>query len=173
MRYLGRQSGRQCRLQFRVQRSDQTYNEVDRVCYESTILIFGNYIEVTRMKMLIVDDSLIIRRKIEREINLSELTEFYTATDGEDAIEMFLKHKPEMVTMDLTMPRMEGTECVKELVSIDPDVVILVISALADKTTAIRAVKNGAYGFLCKPFTETELNDALVKCIAFKKGLKN
>lgn len=125
------------------------------------------------MKMLIVDDSLIIRRKIEREINLPDLTEIFTAIDGEDAVEMYLKHRPELVTMDLTMPRMEGTECVKQLVDINPDVVILVVSALADKSTAIKAVKNGAYGFLCKPFKETELNEALSKCIAYSKGLKN
>lgn len=124
------------------------------------------------MKMLIVDDSLIVRRKIEREINLPELTEIRTAIDGEDAIEAFLSHRPELVTMDLTMPAMDGTECVKELVAIDPDTVILVISALADKATAIKAVKQGAYGFLCKPFTETQLNDALSKCIAFSKELK-
>ncbi|THB79674.1 MAG: response regulator [Desulfobulbaceae bacterium] len=124
------------------------------------------------MKMLIVDDSLIVRRKIEREINLADLTEIVTASDGEEAVEVFIKHKPELVTMDLTMPRMEGTECVKELAAIDPDAVILVISALADKATAIKAVKNGAYGFLCKPFTESDLNEALVKCIAFSKKLK-
>ncbi len=124
------------------------------------------------MKMLIVDDSLMIRRKIEREISIPELEKIYTANDGEEAIEVFLKRKPELVTMDLTMPRMEGTECVKELVAINPNVVILVISALADKATAIKAVKNGAYGFLCKPFTESDLNDAVVKCIAFSKELK-
>lgn len=124
------------------------------------------------MKMLIVDDSLIVRRKIEREINLPELQEIRTATDGEEAIEIFLEQKPDLVTMDLTMPRMEGTECVKQLAGIDPDAVILVISALADKVTAIKAVRNGAYGFLCKPFTESELNEALVKCIAFSNELK-
>ncbi len=123
------------------------------------------------MKMLVVDDSLIVRRKIEREINLPELDTVYTAIDGLDAIEVFLANKPDLVTMDLTMPSMEGTECVKELVSIDPNAVILVISALADKATAIKAVKQGAYGFLCKPFSESELNDALTKCIAFRKEL--
>lgn len=124
------------------------------------------------MKMLIVDDSLIVRRKIEREINLPELTDIYTANDGQEAVEAFKEHQPELVTMDLTMPKMDGTECVKQLVSINPDAVILVISALADKATAIKAVKQGAYGFLCKPFTETELNEALTKCIAFCNELK-
>ncbi len=124
------------------------------------------------MKMLIVDDSLIIRRKIEREINLPELTEIYTANNGQEAVEIFTTHEPELVTMDLTMPKMDGTECVKQLVSINPNTVILVISALADRATAIKAVKYGAYGFLCKPFTECEINEALTKCIAFSKELR-
>lgn len=123
------------------------------------------------MKMLIVDDSLIVRRKIERETNRADLKTIYSANDGEEAVKVFKRFKPELVTMDLTMPKMEGTECVKELISINPSTVILVISALADKATAIKAVKHGAYGFLCKPFTETELNDALKKCIAFSKEL--
>lgn len=124
------------------------------------------------MKMLIVDDSLIVRRKIEREINLPEVEEIYTANNGQEAVEVFKTHEPELVTMDLTMPNMDGTECVKKLVSINPNTVILVISALADKATAIKAVKHGAYGFLCKPFTKTELNEALTKCIAFSNELK-
>jgi two-component system chemotaxis response regulator CheY len=124
------------------------------------------------MKMLIVDDSLIVRRKIEREINLPEVEEIYTANNGQEAVEIFKTHEPELVTMDLTMPNMDGTECVRKLVAINPDTVILVISALADKATAIKAIKYGAYGFLCKPFTETELNEALTKCIAFSNELK-
>ncbi len=124
------------------------------------------------MKMLIVDDSLIVRRKIEREISLPDVKEIFTARDGQEAVDFFTRCRPDLVTMDLTMPEMDGTECVRQLVSIDPDVVILVISALSDKATAIKAVKHGAYGFLCKPFTERELNEALDKCIAFCKELK-
>lgn len=124
------------------------------------------------MKMLIVDDSLIVRRKIEREISLPEINEIYTARDGQEAVDLFKNHHPDIVTMDLTMPKMDGTECVKQLVSIDPNVIILVISALSDKATAIKAIKYGAYGFLCKPFTEQELNKALDKCIAFCKEVR-
>jgi len=124
------------------------------------------------MKILIVDDSLIIRRKIEREINIPELKEIYTANNGREAIEVFTAQEPDLVTMDLTMPKMDGTECVRQMVSLAPNTVILVISALADKATAIEAVKHGAYGFLCKPFTEFELNQALVKCVAFSKEIR-
>jgi two-component system chemotaxis response regulator CheY len=69
--------------------------------------------------------------------------------------------------MDLTMPEMDGNECVEQLVQRDPDIRILVISALADKTTAIDALERGASGFLCKPFSDRQLNDALRKLIAY------
>lgn len=124
------------------------------------------------MKMLIVDDSLIIRRKIEREIKLEGLTEVVTAKDGVEAVRKFTEHQPELVTMDLTMPNMQGPECVKQLVAIKPDTVILVISALADKATALQAIKNGAHGFLCKPFTEEELNQALAKLIDYTNKVR-
>jgi two-component system, chemotaxis family, chemotaxis protein CheY len=50
---------------------------------------------------------------------------------------------------------------VQQLVAINPDVLILVVSALADKATAVEAIEKGANGFLCKPFTDRQLNDAL------------
>lgn len=122
------------------------------------------------MKMLIVDDSLVIRRKIEREVQLPGLTGLLSARDGMEAVEVFTKHRPELVTMDLTMPAMDGTECVRQMISINPGVLILVISALADKATAIRAIRNGARGFLCKPFTEETLNTALARLVAYAKA---
>ena len=62
--------------------------------------------------------------------------------------------------MDLAMPEMGGVECVHEIMKIEPDVHILIISALADKATAIAALSLGANGLLCKPFTDDELNGA-------------
>ncbi len=72
---------------------------------------------------------------------------------------------PTLVTMDLTMPAMDGAECVAKLVQRDPRLRILVISALADKLTAIDALEKGASGFLCKPFSDRQLNDAMRKLI--------
>jgi two-component system chemotaxis response regulator CheY len=67
--------------------------------------------------------------------------------------------------MDLTMPNMDGEACIEELAKFLPDVQILVISALSDKATALRAIRKGAHGFLHKPFTETELLESLLELI--------
>jgi len=117
------------------------------------------------MKILIVDDSLIIRRQIERDLKISGIDEIYQAVNGLDAVKKCKQYKPEIVTMDLTMPEMDGVVCVKELMAINPQVMILVISALSDKATAIQAIKNGARGFICKPFTEDDLNKALMQLL--------
>ena len=60
------------------------------------------------------------------------------------------------------MPAMDGAECVAKLVQRDPQLRILVISALADKLTAIDALEKGASGFLCKPFSDRQLNEVMV-----------
>lgn len=114
-----------------------------------------------KLKLMICDDSNIIRRKIERELKIDRLQVISTAQNGRLAVEAFKKEPADVVTMDITMPEMDGIECVEKLVAIKPDVLILIISALSDKATAIEALKRGANGFLCKPFTDKQLTDAL------------
>jgi len=115
--------------------------------------------------LMIVDDSMIIRSRIERALKDNNLNIVGVAENGVVAVEMVKKTNPQIVTMDLTMPEMDGSECIEEILKINPDLIILVVSALADKATAIEAMKKGAHGFLCKPFTEAELNNAIKKLI--------
>jgi len=117
------------------------------------------------LKLLIVDDSNIMRRRIERSQQFDELAVVGTAANGVDAIELFHKMDPDLVTMDLTMPQMDGIECIAKLVELKPAVRILVISALADKATAVEAMEKGANGFLNKPFTDRQLNEAIAELI--------
>ncbi|HEY3784645.1 MAG TPA: response regulator [Steroidobacteraceae bacterium] len=116
-------------------------------------------------KLMIVDDSNIMRRRIERSQQFDELELVGSAANGVDAIEMFRKTDPDVVTMDLTMPQMDGIECIAKLVELKPAVRILVISALADKATAVEAMEKGANGFLNKPFTDRQLNEAIADLI--------
>jgi two-component system chemotaxis response regulator CheY len=118
------------------------------------------------LKLLIVDDSNIMRRRIERSQQIDRLEVVGLASDGLEAIELFHRTDPDVVTMDITMPSMDGIECVSRLVQMKPDVLILVVSALADKATAVEAMERGANGFLNKPFTDRQLNDALEELIA-------
>ena len=114
-------------------------------------------------KLMIVDDSNIMRRRIERSNQVEELELVGTAGNGEEALALFSKTDPDVVTMDLTMPRMDGIECIGRLVALKPSIRILVVSALADKATAVEAMEKGANGFLNKPFTDRQLNEAIAE----------
>jgi two-component system chemotaxis response regulator CheY len=115
-----------------------------------------------QLRMMIVDDSNVMRRRIERSQQNDLLEVVGTAVD---AVEKFKQLMPDVMTLDLTMPEMDGIECVEHIIKIKPDVLILVVSALADKATAVEAIEKGANGFLCKPFTDDQLNEALAELI--------
>jgi two-component system chemotaxis response regulator CheY len=115
------------------------------------------------LRLLIVDDSNIMRRRIERSQQFDGLEVVGAASNGVEALDMFRRTDPDLVTMDLTMPQMDGIECIEKLVELKPTVRILVISALADKATAVDAMEKGANGFLNKPFSDRQLNEALAE----------
>lgn len=112
-------------------------------------------------RLMIVDDSNVIRRKVARSQNNERFQVVGSASNGKKALEGLDVWQPDVVTMDLTMPEMDGLDCISELVSRKPDIRILVVSALKDKATGIQALQLGARGFLCKPFTEDDLSRAL------------
>ena len=117
------------------------------------------------MRLLIVDDSNMIRTRISRVVQdggLAGVSLVGLARNGVEAIRIARTARPEVVTMDLTMPEMDGVECISELLRMFPKINILVVSALSDKTTAIAALKMGARGFVAKPFTDDELKMALL-----------
>jgi two-component system chemotaxis response regulator CheY len=117
------------------------------------------------LKLMIVDDSNIMRRRIERSQQFQDLELVGTAGNGLEALELFKKTDPDVVTMDITMPQMDGIECIARLVAMKPAVRILVVSALADKATAVEAMERGANGFLNKPFTDRQLNEAIAELV--------
>ncbi len=119
-----------------------------------------------QVRLLIVDDSNIVRRRIERSQRLGEIEVVGTASNGFEALELARRTDPDLVTMDLTMPQMDGIECISRLIELKPSMRILVISALADKATAVQAMEQGANGFLHKPFTDRQLNDAIAELIS-------
>ncbi len=114
--------------------------------------------------LMIVDDSLITRNRIARLCaggQLPGLRIVGLAANGFEALALARRQPPDFVTMDLTMPEMDGEACIAELAGLLPEARILVVSALADKATALRALKRGAQGFLHKPFDDERLIAAL------------
>ncbi len=113
------------------------------------------------MRLLIVDDSLVVRDAIQRSVNVGRISHVFRAEDGEEAVSVFARERPEMVTMDLTLPRLDGLGAIRRIREMAPKTSILVISALNSHKTAMQAIALGACGFLTKPFTPREISDAL------------
>ena len=116
------------------------------------------------MRILIVDDSLVVRNAIARSVVTRSL-EILRAEDGIQAAALFHDHRPELVTMDLTMPNLDGPAAITAILGIEPSTSILVISALNSQRTAVDVIRRGACGFLAKPFTDQELAEALAQLV--------
>ncbi|NMG27726.1 response regulator transcription factor [Aromatoleum evansii] len=122
-----------------------------------------------KARLLIVDDSMVIRNLIARQMldeRLPPIDLVGLAGDGEQALAIALSRKPDFITMDLTMPNMDGEACIERLAEVLPGARIMVVSALSDKATALRAVSKGAHGFLHKPFSEEQLVVALLELMS-------
>jgi two-component system chemotaxis response regulator CheY len=118
------------------------------------------------VRLMVVDDSNMIRSRISQVVQgggLGSMQLVGLARNGAEAVRMARATQPELVTMDLTMPEMDGIECIAQLLKMSPRLNILVVSALSDKSTAIAALKRGARGFLAKPFSDDELRMALLE----------
>ncbi|MCA1979610.1 MAG: response regulator [Thiobacillus sp.] len=119
--------------------------------------------DLTRVRLMVVDDSSVIRNRIARIAGNGLLNTHIVglARNGLEAVRLCAQYQPDLVTLDLTMPEMDGIDCVDALVKLKPDIRVLVVSALSDKVTALEAIKRGANGFLFKPFTDEQLVQAL------------
>ena len=115
-------------------------------------------IQKTSQSILIVDDEEIIRDF------LSEVLEDYEislASDGDEAIEQFTSKQFDLIITDLRMPRVAGEEVVKKATETYPDQKVIVMSGYSSLYTASQSVRNGACGFLSKPFSIKELLSAV------------
>lgn len=111
------------------------------------------------MKVLIVDDSIIIRGALENWIGDLDLEIAGQAANGRQAVDMVAELNPDIVTLDISMPEMDGLTALEKILEIRPLTNVIIISALAGKETALKAIKKGAVSFLVKPFTKDELHE--------------
>ncbi len=117
------------------------------------------------MKLLIVDDSNIIRRAIEKYTSKHQLEVVGHAENGLRALEIFREKLPDLVTLDITMPEMDGLAALEKMREIHPEAKVIIISALSDKKTALDAMEKGAAAYVQKPFTEDKLDSILKKIL--------
>lgn len=115
------------------------------------------------LNILVVDDSMIMRRNIKKYLTNLGHNIIGEAQNGEEAVLFCQENKPDFVTMDISMPGMNGIETVKKLKSLDNDLTIIMITAYGQNNLVKEALKVGAEGFILKPVSEEKLYESISK----------
>ena len=105
-----------------------------------------------KARTLVVDDASFMREMIREIIEPEGFDVVVEAGDGTDAVAAFKEHSPDIVTMDIVMPKMSGIEAVKQIIQLDPGAKIVMCSALGQEALVMEALKAGASDFIVKPF---------------------
>lgn len=116
--------------------------------------------------VLIVDDSRTSRRILRGIIEGMKHTVVGEAVDGQDGCKMYAELQPDLVTMDITMPIMDGIEALKHIKEEYPDAKIIMVTAAGQKHNMVEAIQNGASEFLAKPFDIEQIEKTIEKILA-------
>lgn len=117
------------------------------------------------MRVLIVDDAAFIRVSLRMMLEKNGYHVVGEAGNGFEAIQMYKELKPDLVTMDITMPEMDGISSLKAIRKLDSTAKIVMISALGQEHHVKDAVLSGARGFIVKPFKEDQVIKGLSKVV--------
>lgn len=123
-------------------------------------------------KILISDDSILVRKKIKEDIEQYGCieVEVIEATDGQAAIARYKEHKPNLVFMDIVMPQQDGIDALIEIKKFDPSARVIMLSSAGTQSNIKKAIQAGACDFIQKPWEQSQLNSILDKF--FKGGDK-
>ncbi len=110
-------------------------------------------------KVLIVDDAVFIRIQLKNLLESNGFEVVAEAENGKVALEKIREFSPDLVTLDITMPVMDGLECMKEIKKMDVVPTVIMVSALGQEKYVQQAILNGAKGFIVKPYK----NESVIK----------
>ncbi|NLX02537.1 MAG: response regulator [Syntrophomonadaceae bacterium] len=121
-------------------------------------------------RILIVDDSKIVRRNLNTILSKAGHEIIAEAENGMQAYHEYTKYKPDLVTMDITMPLLDGVRAVKKIITADPDAKIIMVSAIDQKNMVIAAIQMGAKHYILKPFDPVKVIAAVNAVLDTKSG---
>ena len=116
-------------------------------------------------KVLVVDDAAFMRMMIKDILQKNGFEVIGEGSNGIQAVELYKQEKPDVVTMDITMPDMDGIEAVKQIKAFDPNAKIIMCSAMGQQSMVMDAIKAGARDFIVKPFQADRVLEAINKVI--------
>ncbi|MFX1425485.1 MAG: response regulator [Promethearchaeota archaeon] len=122
---------------------------------------------------MIVDDAAFTRNMLKSIISkIEEIEVVGEAANGVEAISLYKKLNPDLVTMDLVMPEKGGIEATEEILKINPSALIVVVSALGQEALVLEAAKKGAKDFIQKPFKSEQILEVMDRILKNKKAVK-
>jgi two-component system chemotaxis response regulator CheY len=117
------------------------------------IFLFDTKGEEKMPSVLVVDDSMVMRKSLNSMLTQAGYSVVAEASDGDEAVKLFESHHPDIVTLDLNMPKMNGLDVLRQVMKTNPTAKFVVISAVEDKETVMEALKLGAKYYILKPVT--------------------
>ncbi|MCL2164289.1 MAG: response regulator [Oscillospiraceae bacterium] len=117
-------------------------------------------------RVLIVDDAIFMRRMLRDILTGAGYEVVAEAEDGGQSIQMYKKHLPDIVIMDIKMPDVDGITAVQEIIKADPNAKIVICSSMGQRRMVIKAIKYGALDFIGKPFKPERFLEAVGKALA-------
>lgn len=127
------------------------------------------YVEVTVMRVLVIDDEKSIRLSL--KIGLEKLgLKVYLAETGEEGIELLIQENPDLVILDIKLPGMDGIEVLKRIKKHKSSCIVIMITYLSDVKFAVEAMKIGAYDYFTKPFSLKDITDSIEKTLEYIKA---
>lgn len=116
-------------------------------------------------RVLVVDDAAFMRMMIKDILGKNGYEIAGEAENGSVAVDKYKEIKPDIVTMDITMPEMDGIAAVKEIMAFDPAAKVIMCSAMGQQSMVIDAIQAGAKDFIVKPFQPERVLEAVAKAI--------
>ena len=117
-------------------------------------------------RIMIVDDAAFMRGILKETILNTGCDVVAEAKSGEEAVRLYKQFKPDLVTMDITMPGMDGITALKEIRAYDPKAKVIICSAMGQQVMVVNALQAGAKDFLVKPFLSERVRDSIMKVLA-------
>ena len=117
-------------------------------------------------RVLVVDDAAFMRKMVSDALTKGGHEVVGEAGNGSEAIARFQELKPEVTTLDITMPEKDGITALKEIIELDPSAKIVMCSALGQEAKVLEAIKLGAKDFVVKPFQPDRVIEAVGKALA-------
>jgi two-component system chemotaxis response regulator CheY len=119
------------------------------------------------ISFVIVDDAVFMRTVIRRMIEqINGYKVVGEASNGREAVEAAKKYKPDIITLDITMPEMDGIYAVPKILEVSPNTRIIMVSAMGQQSMVIEAIKLGARDFIVKPFEKSRVYQAIRNVLA-------